>query len=333
MPDHLLFQICLFAISLFILMKGADWLIDSSSALARKLNISELIIGLTVVAFGTSLPEFVVSVQAALQGSPELAYSNVVGSNIANLLLILGTTAIILPLSANQEVRSNLRLFWGLVIAFAAVLVFGKTDSIENILFSSQINRLGGLVLLAFFLAFVVKIFRQTKAGSPPEGIEGGADDDVDVSKGILWLLAGTAMIILGGEFTVQSAVAIAKNLGVPESTIGLTIVAFGTSLPELVASLSAAGKGKGDMIIGNILGSNLMNLALVLGTAAMVSPMDVDQWGVFDMFVHTGVSLLFLTLMSRKGTKTHLSRQAGIGFLILYVSYMTLIGVRDFIR
>ncbi|SMF49413.1 calcium/sodium antiporter [Pseudobacteriovorax antillogorgiicola] len=337
MPDNIFLVVLIFAASLYVLMKGADWLIDGASALARELKISELIIGLTVIAFGTSLPEFVVSIQAAIYGSPELSYSNVVGSNIANILLILGATSLIMPLKAPEEVHKDIYFFFGLVLTFAVVVIASSTDNKEGIFFTSELGTFGGLSLLAFFVAFIFRIIGKRKDGVleilPSEDNDDGEDDDeLPLSKAILYLIAGTAMIILGGEFTVQSAIGIAQKLGVPESTIGLTIVAFGTSLPELVASLAAAGKKKGDMAIGNILGSNLMNLAFVLGSAATFFPIFINAWGVFDMLVHTLISFGFLGLMARRSVKFNLNRQTGIVFLILYVSYMTIIGMRDFV-
>ena len=315
-------------------MKGADWLIDGASALARKLNVSELLIGLTVVAFGTSLPEFVVSIQSAFQGSAELSYANVVGSNIANILLILGATSIIMPLRASNEVHSDVYFLLGLVATFTLIVVAGKTTVPTDFMFESQISTWGGILLIVFFIGFIVRIVLKKQKGIDEFGgtDDHPADDDMTTAKAALYLFAGLVMIVGGGELTVQSAIAIAQKLNVPESTIGLTIVAFGTSLPELVASLAAAGKGKGDMAIGGILGSNLMNLAFVLGTAATFFPIHISAWGVFDMFIHTLVSAIFLFLMARRTDKDNLNRQTGIIFIILYVSYMTIIGVRDFV-
>ena len=315
--------------------EGSRLAIDGASVIARKFNISELIIGLTVVAFGTSLPEFVVSLQAALKGSPELSYSNVVGSNIANILLILGATSLILPLKASREVHRDIYFFLGLVVCFAAVVIAGKTASSDGsnaLFFSSQIGTIGGLCLLAFFIAFIFRILKKKKLGIDEFGgtEDHDPDEDTSIGKALVWLIGGIAMIIIGGEFTVRSAISIAQQLGVPESTIGLTIVAFGTSLPELVASLAAAGKKKGDMAIGSILGSNLMNLSFVLGSAATFFSVKISSWGVFDMGIHTLVSVLFLGLMARRNVKFNLTRQTGIVFLILYVSYMTIVGMRD---
>lgn len=315
-------------------MKGADWLIDGSSVVARKLKVSELLIGLTVVAFGTSLPEFVVSIGSAMQGSAELAYANVIGSNIANILLILGATSLIMPLKSSEEVHSDVYFLMGLVVTFAMVVIAGKSSDMSPFLFESSLGTIGGLCLLAFFIGFIVRIHLKRQKGIDEFGgtEDHQPEDDTSLSKAVFWLVCGLVMIVAGGELTVQSAINIAQILNVPESTIGLTIVAFGTSLPELVASLAAAGKGKGDMAIGGILGSNLMNLSFVLGTSATFFPIKINSWGVFDMFIHTAVSVGFLLLMARRTEKDNLNKQTGIIFIILYVAYMTVIGVRDFV-
>lgn len=328
MPESIYFTIVIFAISLYALMKGADWLIDGSSSVARSLKVSELTIGLTVVAFGTSLPELVVSLQAALQGSPELSYANVIGSNIANILLILGATAIIVPLKAPSDVKKDIPFFAAAVLSLTAAVLLGQTGEPSPFLFKSSLGLAAGVILLSFFAGFIWKIFKKSRHGLG--SVEEEEHNDIPIRKAWVLVILGLVFIVGGGELTVLSAVSIAQKLGVPESTIGLTIVAFGTSLPELVASLAAAGKQKGDMAIGNILGSNLMNLALVLGSAACVSKIDVAPWGVFDMIVHTLVALIFLALLARNTSKENLGRQTGILFIIMYIAYMTIIGMRD---
>lgn len=326
MPDNVFLALLIFAASLFSLMKGADWLTDGSSKIAKYFNVSDLIVGLTVVAFGTSLPELVVSVQSAIQGSSELAYANVVGSNIANTLLILGTSSVVIPLVSTKEVRQDLPFYGLLVIAFAGIVAFSRITSNSTIFFfEAYLNWIAGCILLAFFVVFLLRIFLNNKKALEDE-VEQGDDK---LMKPIVIVVLGLFFVILGGELTVKSAITIAASVGVPEETIGLTIVAFGTSLPELVASLAMAGKKKGDMIIGNIIGSNVMNLTLVLGTASILTPIHVTYWGVLDMAILTIVSVVFLILMLRKTSKGHLNRSTGMLFLLAYLSYIVAIGYR----
>ncbi len=325
MPDNIFLVLLIFGGSLYALMKGADWLTDGSSQIAKFFKVSDLIIGLTVVAFGTSLPELVVSVQSALQGSGELAYANVIGSNIANTLLILGTSSVVIPLVTTPEVRKDLPYVFILTIAFVAIVLLNHIDSPSSFLFAVELYWQAGVVLLLFFIIFIIRIFLNNKEELADE-VEPG---EASFGKSILLVVVGLALVILGGELTVSSAIRIAERVGVPEETIGLTIVAFGTSLPELVASLTMAGKNKGEMIIGNIIGSNIMNLTLVLGTATALSPVKITHWGVLDMLVLTAVSFLFLALMMRKTTKGNLNRNTGMLFLLLYLSYIIAIGYR----
>jgi cation:H+ antiporter len=328
MPESLGLLLVIFTISLYGLMKGADWLIEGASGIARRYGVSELVIGLTVVAFGTSLPELVVSVDASLKGNISLAYSNVLGSNLANILLVLGCTAIARPIHTPTEARRDLPFFALLVITFATLVTFGVYPfpaPLEGHLF-----RFDGIVLILFFGAFIWRILRQK-----PQAINELAEeeshhlDHLSVSRLGLVVLAGLVLVILGGDYTVKSAVGIAAQLGVSESTIGLTIVAVGTSLPELVASLVAAGKQKSDLAVGNILGSNLMNLALVLGCALILRPLSLNAFDFIDMIAHTIISLIFLGLLLRKGAKPQLSRHIGSIFVIIYIAYMTFIGYR----
>ncbi|NRA64821.1 MAG: calcium/sodium antiporter [Pseudobacteriovorax sp.] len=331
MSDGLLIPLVIFAVSLWGLMKGADWLIDGSSSLAKYLKVSDLVIGLTVVAFGTSLPELVVSVQSSLQGSGSLAYANVIGSNIANTLLILGTASLVIPLVSTPAVKKDVGFFFLVAMTFTGLTFFGKTDAPTPLLFESQVSRMGGIVLLLLFVTFIVRILRNSK-NDLTQTSEDEEPESSPLGKSIAILIVGLVFVILGGEFTVRSAISIAKQLGVSESTIGLTIVAFGTSLPELVASLSMAGKKKGGMIIGNIIGSNVMNLSLVLGAALTVAPIQVDYWGTFDMCVHTIVAVVLLGLMLQNKPEGNLGRTTGVTFILLYMTYMIMVGYRQMV-
>jgi len=320
----------IFAISLYAVMKGADWLIEGASNMARHFRVSDLLIGLTVVAFGTSLPELVVSVNAAINGNPVLAYANVIGSNIANILLILGCAAIVFPMTTSPEARRDLGFSFLLVIGFC--LITGLTIFPLQPELSAQLNQWSGMLLLGFFVLFIARIFLQeakTRHSSSDQD-NSNQENQEDYNLGLLTLqvVAGLALVIIGGDFTVKSAITMASKLGISESTIGLTIVAFGTSLPELVASLVAAGRQKSDIALGNILGSNIMNLALVLGSTVVITPLTIDAWGVIDMVILTLVSLIFLTLLlKRRGP--NISRHTGVIFILLYIAYLGFIGIR----
>lgn len=327
MPNHMFAIILIFAGSLYALMRGADWLIEGSSSLAKRLNISDLVVGLTVVAFGTSLPELVVSVQAALAGSSALAYANVIGSNTANTLLVLGMASIVTPIVTTDAVRKDLKFYALLILGFCALIYYGNKGISSIFFFESSLGLFGGVCLLAYFSFFIIRILLSEKSALVNEA--GDSSESTSLGKAILLVVVGLILTIVGGEVTVQSAIKIATRIGVSETTIGLTIVAIGTSLPELVASLSMASKGKPEMIVGNVLGSNVMNLSLVLGTAAVISEVPIDTMESFDMVFHTVVGLIFLIFMLRPAKTFHLNRRIGSLFVLIYLAYMAFVGLR----
>lgn len=314
-----------FAISLSALMKGADFLIEGSSGIARKLGVSDLVVGLTVIAIGTSLPELVVSIRAVLSGNGDLALANVIGSNITNILLVIGVTATIKPLTSPHGLKKR-DVPFSLVLALAFL---GMVTVSADLYFSTEYNksnstlhRWGGVLLLIFFVTFIASLFK-----AKDEGLLEKAGDE-QVSHPWARTAIGTLLIIAGGKFTVESAVAIAQSLGVSETTIGLTIVAFGTSLPELVASIVAARKGLSDMALGNVVGSNIMNLAMVLGTAGAIAPIRIGAFETIDITFMTIISLVFLGLVARK-REPQIARKTGIFFVLVYLGYMTYIASR----
>jgi cation:H+ antiporter len=316
----------IFVFSLGALMKGADYLIDGSSGIAKKLGISDLVIGLTVIALGTSLPELVVSIQAALEGKGGLALANVIGSNSTNILLVIGVTALIHPLKAPRSLRSS-EVPFSLILTIAFLVMISIS---ADLYFSSEFNksqatlpRWGGFLLLGFFAAFVMKLLR-TKTEAPAEE----AHDEEAVSYPWVKIFVGTALIIAGGKFTVDGAIVIARVIGVSETTIGLTIVSFGTSLPELVASITAARKGFSDMAIGTVIGSNIMNIALVLGTAGAIAPIHIGAFETLDITFMTIVTFIFLGLISRLKAP-HINRLTGGIFVAGYTVYMTYVAFR----
>jgi len=292
-----------------LLVVGADKFVAGASAAARKLGVPALIVGLTVVAFGTSAPELAVSVTAAMSGANEIAVGNVVGSNIFNLLVVAGLSAVLCPLALDRDI---LRRDWPLSMAAAAILT-------AMVAWNGDISRLEGLVLLALFAGLMVLQLRpalQNRAALLAQKDE----NEVQMKPSLIAvnIVIGLAAIILGGQLAVNGATGIARMFGLSETLIGLTIVAIGTSLPELVTSLVAARRGQNDIAMGNVIGSNLFNILLILGVSAVISPISVLPTAVIDGAILLVVSLLFY-LPARKGT---LSRPVGAVMALTYVAY-----------
>lgn len=303
-------QIGLLVIGFAMLVKGADWFVEGSSGIADRFGIPQIIIGLTIVAFGTSAPEAAISIGAALKGSAELTIGNVVGSNILNILLILGITAIITPLAIQ---KNTLRYEIPYVMLITIVLLLlGKNDGV--------ISRIDGLILWGGMILFLLYLFRMAKKGIAvleEEIIE--EDKSASVWKMLGMTLAGLVLIVVGSDFTVDSATKIALDLGVSQRVIGLTIVAFGTSLPELITSVTAGMKGKADIAIGNIVGSNIFNILFVVGTAAVITPVAFASNFILDSLVAVAAAvILFLCVCKDLGLK----RSAGIFMLAVNAGY-----------
>ena len=329
MQESVLVAFITFAVSLYGLMRGADFLIDGSGDLARKANVSELFIGLTIIALGTSLPELVVSVRSALTGNVGLAYSNVIGSDLTNILLVLGSCAVVCPLSSSKGVRNDIPFLMALVLVLT-VSVFSTVD-FKLAPLSASLSNISGSILILFFLAFIYRTYKNRNLHlddvEPSHIVH--TTDEINISKTIALIVVGLVLLIAGGDYAVSSAVEIAQLLGISETTIGLTIVALGTSLPELVACLTAAYKGKGDMAIGNILGSNFMNISLVLGVSSFLNEISIDFNGLIDLVVHLFVSILFCIVMLRKKQPV-IGKAIGSLFVGLYVVYMVYVGTRS---
>ena len=305
-------------VGLILLVKGADWLVDGASAIAKRFGISDLVVGLTVVAFGTSMPEFVVNMVSVAQGSTDLAITNILGSNIINTFVILGVTALIWPVTSQARSRNfdiPLSIIAGvLVFAFVAVeSPFGEE--------SRGISRMGGLILLAMFCYFLYNTFRHAK--DHPDEVEAETVKPIGLWLAITLVLVGLAGLVLGGEMIVRSAVQIATNLGVPEAIIGLTVVALGTSLPELATSAIAAFKKNCDIALGNVIGSNIFNVFFVLGTSATVHPLpaydgiNMDAWTAA-----AGSILVWLFVMTNH--QRQVKRWGGAILLLIYAAYLT---------
>ena len=301
---------------LALILLGANGLTDGAAAVAKRFNISDLVIGLTIVAFGTSAPELVISAMAAMGGSAEMAIGNVVGSNIFNVLMIIGVTALVMPIQVGQGTLSK---EIPLVVLASFALAFMANDIWLDGGNTNIISRIDGLVLLAFFLIFLRYTFAIAHNGG--DEAEGEKIKEMPIWKSILFILGGLAGLIYGGQLFVDGASGIASSLGVSESIIGLTIVALGTSLPELATSVTAALKKNSGIAIGNVIGSNLFNVFFVLGCSATISPLPMGGINNVDMAVLIGSAILFW-LVGWFFKKRTITRMEGALLVICYVAY-----------
>lgn len=301
---------------LVLILLGANGLTDGAAAVAKRFKISDLVIGLTIVAFGTSAPELVISVMAALGGSAEMAIGNVVGSNIFNVLAIIGVTAMVMPIKVGEGTMSK---EIPLVILSSIVIAFMANDILLDGGSSNVISRIDGLVLLGFFLIFLRYTFAIARSGGEEE--EGEKIKEMPIWKSTLFILGGLAGLIYGGQLFVDGASGIASSLGVSESIIGLTIVAGGTSLPELATSVTAALKKNSGIAIGNVIGSSLFNIFFVLGCSASISPLPMGGINNVDMAVLVGSAILFW-LVGWFFKKRTITRVEGALLVICYVAY-----------
>lgn len=298
-----------------LILWGADRLTDGASALARRFRVSELVIGLTVVAFGTSLPEFVISLLSTLRGSADLSIGNVVGSNIFNTLVIVGATACVTPIAVS---RGTIRKDVPLAVLSAAVLAVLCLDGVFNETPVDRISRGDGLILLFFFAVFMAYTF--SIARNPAGGVGEAPAPEASYGRIAFDLLAGAGCLIGGGNLFVDGAVDIALALGVSETVVGLTLVAGGTSLPELATSVVAARKGCSAIAIGNVIGSNLFNVFFVLGLCATLSPMPVSGISMLDFAV---LLVSMLLLWGFAATKRTVERWEGGALLAVYAVYL----------
>lgn len=312
----MILDIILFIVGAALVVFGADWLVDGSSAIARRAKLSEYVIGATIVGIGTSMPEFVVSAIASFEGSADIAVGNVAGSNIFNTLLILGVTAIILPL---HFTRRNVRIDVPTCIAVSGMLLLCTLFFGEN---GHKVTRPEGILLLAGFAAYLVWCLRSGK-----EEEETGSADTLPLWKAVLLIAAGLAGLIFGGRLFVDSASRIAEGAGVPQSVIASTLMAGGTSLPELAVCVVAAAKGREQMAIGNIIGSNISNILLIIGFAATVSgtPLNIDEVNLTGIAAGFASSLMLALAALPLRTST-LSRWKGAAFIAAYAAYLYLI-------
>lgn len=307
-----------------LLVKGADYFVEGSSAIAKLLRIPPILIGLTIVAFGTSSPEAAVSISAALKGSGSIALGNVIGSNIFNTSLIIGITAWIYPLKVE---RQTIRKEIPLALLSSIILLVMMGDKVLQKLSENLLTRSDGLILLGFFSIFMYYIFEVAEHSRESSSPETKAADKKNIGKSILITLGGLASIVFGGDMVVKSSIEIALMLGMSETLVGLTIVAVGTSLPELITSVTAAMKKESEIALGNIIGSNIFNILFILGISSTISPVLVDHKMFLDaaaMIAATAV-LLLSAYSHRK-----ISRGEGLFLALSYILYMIYIIIRN---
>jgi cation:H+ antiporter len=308
----------LFILGFVFLIKGADMLVSGASSVAKRFNISDMVVGLTVVSFGTSLPELIINIMSSAQGQSELAIGNVFGSNVANLLLIIGITAIICPLPIKRNTiltEIPFSLIATLLVGFLAnAVLFGDKTTLF-------ISRVDGTILLFFFVLFMAYIWNIAKTNKD-EVIEEEEEPMMSIPKSILFMVLGGFGLFFGGKWVVDGAVAIAQSFGLSESFIGLTVVAIGTSLPELVTSAMAAFRKNIDIAIGNVIGSNIFNLLWILGISAVINPLPFNVVSNADIMVMIFASTLLIIVLPI-GKRNTIDRWNGILFLAIYIAYI----------
>lgn len=304
-----------FIVGIVLVILGADWLTKGASGIARRFGVSELVIGLTIVALGTSLPELVISVGSAIKGSSGIALGNVIGSNIFNGLLILGVTALIAPIRFNsrmltREIPFNLLASVVLILVSGSMLVGGGKGEF--------VTRYSGLLLLCFLAVFVRYTF-----SIPNDDDDEALEKPMSISKVLLFIILGLAGLIFGGNIFVNGATELARVAGLSEAVIGITVVSAGSSLPELAVSVSAARKGNVGIALGNVLGSNILNIFLILGCSATITPISLDGFSFVDFYVLLASSLL-IYIVTRFGGKAVINRIEGILLVFGYIAYTT---------
>jgi len=292
-----------------LLIEGADFFVEGSSSVAKRLKVPSVVIGLTIVAIGTSAPEAAVSITAGLAGNNDIALSNVIGSNIFNLMVVIGVSALLAPFAADTEILKR-----DMPVNLAAAIIVFVAVFIDN-----KIGRLEGACLLVGIAAYIYVLVRD--ALKDRKNSENGEEVEIlPIWKTLLYILVGIVAIVMGGDLVVDSASAIARAFGMSDTLVGLTIVAIGTSLPELVTSVVACGKGESGLALGNAVGSSIFNLLFILGISSVLSPIGATTEGVIDMVILIGVSTLIIPL-SMIGKKV--SRFDGVLCILVYVVYM----------
>lgn len=324
----MIINILLIILGFFLLIKGADILIDGASNIAKKFHIPEIVIGLTIVAIGTSMPELMVSLNASIKGLSDISVGNVIGSNLANLLLILGVTSIIKPLVFKREtklIESPFTLFITILFfLFANYSIFGDIN---------VISRGEGVVLLLLCVLFIIYNLIMAKKGNEFDRekvkINKKEEKKINILKSLIMIIIGIIGLKFGGDFVVENVRDLAISFGISEKLVSLTIVAFSTSLPELITSITATKKGEEDMAIGNIIGSQILNILLIIGVSSLISPINYSVSYNTDMYILIGASILFV-LYPFIGKKNTMTRYNGILFVIIYVIYMISLVIKN---
>lgn len=314
----MIISVVLIVLGLVLLIKGADFLVDGSSNVAKKFHIPEIIIGLTIISIGTSMPELFVSITSAIDGHSDMSIGNVIGSNIANLFLILGISSIIKSIVFKRETRLiEMPICLGVAIVFTLIANIGK-----------DITRMDGIILITLFILFIIYTIVMSFKGEEFDKEEGEEnlsteeDNNTLIFKDIIFIILGIIILKIGGDLAVNNAVKVAQYFNISEKIISVTILAIGTSLPELVTSVSAAIKGKSDIAIGNILGSNVFNMLLIIGVSAIIKPITYNISYNKDMIILM-IGTLILALFPVIPPKNKMSRTNGVIYFILYIGYM----------
>lgn len=315
-------SICLIILGFILLIKGADFLVDGSSQIARRFHIPEIIIGLTIVSIGTSMPELFVSSTSSLNNQSDMAIGNIIGSNLCNLLLILGLSTVIKPVKFKRETRLiEIPMCLGITIIF---IIFSNTQN--------KISRLEGIILIALFALFIVYTIIMARKGEKFDRDDTiveikGESKKISIFKNIILIILGIIGLKIGGDLTVNNAIKVARIFNISEKVIGLTILAIGTSLPELVTSVTAAIKNNSDIAIGNIIGSNIFNILLIIGMSAIISPLSYNSTYNIQMLILI-LATIFLSLFSIIPPKNQMTRFNGSIYLVMYIAYIVMLFV-----
>ena len=314
----MILDIGLILLGLVMILVGSDWLVEGASGIARRYGISEFIIGLTIVGIGTSMPELVSSVISAIGGHGDMALGNVTGSNICNVLLILGVTALISPI---RYTKSNIRkdIPFAIGVSLFLLLVLYNGFGLVREMGTPGISRIDALYLLLIFVIFMIDSFKSAKKGSEEEEEE---TRPMPMGKALLLIAVGLAGLIFGGQFFVDHTVSIAERFHVSEAFISITLMAIGTSLPELATCVVAAMKGKNQLALGNVIGSNIFNISLIIGASAAISPFEIQSISTVDMAIVI-VAILMLWMAALTFKKRMLDRVEGAIFILVYIAYM----------
>lgn len=306
-PTQTWLQVLLLVIGIIVVIKGADWLTSGAVGMAERIGVPQIIIGLTIVAMGTSMPEFFVSLMSAINGTPDLAVGNIVGSNIFNALLIVGCAAMVAPITIQHTtVKKDIP-----VAVFASLLLMGMT-------LDGHISRIDAAILFGVFIAYIGITLRGAKTEDDT------ADEEkkpMPVLKAVMLVVVGLAGLVIGSDVFVDNATSIAHTMGISDAVIGLTIVAGGTSLPELATSVVAAKKGNSGIAIGNVLGSNVFNILMILGITGLITPMTISGITVIDLAMMV-ISMILLWLFSF--TKYRIERWEGVVLTAIFIGYIT---------